>query len=310
MRLLNQFVIKWPPKTPSHLEGLATLPCEIYRTFFVSQWPTLHFCATLYVTVSVGIKKTYGVLFESFSLCVLLPFAHSFFSCWLPLPPELLYPRHSHLTIHCWHGQHPNLIPPELLASSWQQKRQKKDFDHRRQLQTELHLSGNVSHTLPAITHSQLANILVMASTQQRLLELQNVNCAQTVFMGPMSFLSPNNSVTARNETQSTDPNQASWDQLGPVFIQHWTPHGRGVSRFMLVLWCLTLSYLRGKQSERQTAQYWDHFDVGPVRIPDVTKVTITSTRLWQTATGFMVISYIAPGAAVCRPLACGTLSA
>ena len=51
-------------------------------------------------------------------------------------------------------------------------------------------------------------------------------------------------------------------------------------------------------------------FDVGPVRIPDVTKVTITSMRLWQTATGLMVISYIAPRAVVCKPLTCGTLSA
>ena len=51
----------------------------------------------------------------------------------------------------------------------------------------------------------------------------------------------------------------------------------------------ISLPYLRGKESERQTAQRWGHFDVGPVRIPDVTKVTITSVRLWQTATGLMV---------------------
>ena len=51
-------------------------------------------------------------------------------------------------------------------------------------------------------------------------------------------------------------------------------------------------------------------FDVGPVHIPDVTKVTITSMRLRQTATGLMVISYIAPRAVVWKPLACDTLSA
>ena len=28
-----------------------------------------------------------------------------------------------------------------------------------------------------------------------------------------------------------------------------------------------TLPYIRGEQSERQTAQRWGHFDVGPVRI-------------------------------------------
>jgi len=50
--------------------------------------------------------------------------------------------------------------------------------------------------------------------------------------------------------------------------------------------------------------------DAGLVCIPDVTKVTLTSMRLWQTATGLMVISYRAPEAAVCKPLACDALSA
>jgi len=49
--------------------------------------------------------------------------------------------------------------------------------------------------------------------------------------------------------------------------------------------------------------------DVGPVRIPDVTQVTITSMRPWQTATGLMVISYIAPRAVVCKPLASSSRS-
>ena len=48
-----------------------------------------------------------------------------------------------------------------------------------------------------------------------------------------------------------------------------------------------------------ETAQCWRHFDVGPVRIPDITKVTSTSLRLWHTITGLMVISYIAPQAVV-----------
>ena len=54
----------------------------------------------------------------------------------------------------------------------------------------------------------------------------------------------------------------------------------------------LILPYLQGEQPEWQT---WGHFDVGPVCIPDVTKVTLTSVRLWQTTTGLIAISYIAP---------------
>jgi len=42
---------------------------------------------------------------------------------------------------------------------------------------------------------------------------------------------------------------------------------------------------------------------IGPVCIPDVTKVTFTSMRLWQTVTSLMVISYIARLAVVCKPL-------
>jgi len=46
------------------------------------------------------------------------------------------------------------------------------------------------------------------------------------------------------------------------------------------------------------------------VSIPDVTKVTLTSVRLWQTATGLMVLSYIAPQAVVCKPLVYDAISA
>ena len=76
--------------------------------------------------------------------------------------------------------------------------------------------------------------------------------------------------------------------------------------------YCLTLPYLTfGVNSLLNRLLSTEAiFDVGPVRIPDVTKVTITSMRPWQTATGLMVISYIAPQAVVCKPLACDTLSA
>jgi len=41
---------------------------------------------------------------------------------------------------------------------------------------------------------------------------------------------------------------------------------------------------------------------IGPVCIPDVTKVTLPSVRLWQTVTGLMTISYRAPSAVVYTP--------
>jgi len=45
------------------------------------------------------------------------------------------------------------------------------------------------------------------------------------------------------------------------------------------------------EQPKQLTAPCWGHFDVGPVHILDVTKVTLTSMSLLQTATGLIVIS-------------------
>ena len=48
------------------------------------------------------------------------------------------------------------------------------------------------------------------------------------------------------------------------------------ISEFITLHPYLTFPYLPGEQPEQQLAQRWGHFDAGPVRIPDVTKVTLT----------------------------------